>query len=189
MVGAKLAGGMAATGDTAARALKNNEEIHTIDTDGGIVLDAKIDVLLDTKAKVSSSREVLGVQLVLLNLQAALQDLLGLRATDSAVDGNLFVTTDGEGTNGVAGLGVDGRLASKVLQNLGSTSKTIAGLTNGDVQAELGDLNVPHGVGLRGRGGLKEMSIRMDNTSSSSTITTRKFLLDPGSKYPAFIFN
>jgi len=133
VVGSNLAGGVAAARDTVSGALKDNEEVHTVDTDGGIVLDAKIDVLLDTEAKVSGSREILGVQLVLLNLQASLQNLLGLGATDSAVHGNLLVTTNGEGADSVASLGVDGRLTGQVLEHLGGTGQAIAGLTNGDV--------------------------------------------------------
>ena len=151
VVGAELAGGMATTGDAASGALKDNEEVHTVDTNGGVVLDTKIDVLLDTETKVTGGREVLGEEFVLLNLQASLEDLLGLGATDSAVNGNLFVTADGERTDGITSLGEDGSLTGQVFQDLGSTSKTITGFTDGDVQAELGDLDVSHRVGLGSR--------------------------------------
>lgn len=143
---------MTATRDTASGALKDDEEVHTVNTDGGVVLDTKIDVLLDTETKVTGGREVLGEKLVLLNLQAALKNLHSLGATNSAVNGDLFVTTNRERTNSVAGLGVDGSLTGQVLEDLGSTSKTITGLTNRDVEAELGDLDVPHGVVLLGAG-------------------------------------
>lgn len=151
VVGTELAGSMATTGDAASGALKDNEEVHTVDTNGRIILNAKIDVLLDTETKVAGGREVLGKELVLLDLQASLEDLLSLGATDSAVDGNLFIAADGEGADGVTGLGEDGSLAGQVFQDLGSTGKTIARFTDGDVQAELGDLDVSHRVGLGGR--------------------------------------
>lgn len=47
----------------------DEKEVHTIDTDSGIVLDAQIDVLLDTKPKVSGLREIVSLQLVFLDLQ------------------------------------------------------------------------------------------------------------------------
>merc|ERR1719228_1202799 len=50
-------------------------EVHTIDTDAWIILDAKINVFLDTKSKVSILGEVLPSQFVLLNLQSTLKDL------------------------------------------------------------------------------------------------------------------
>jgi hypothetical protein len=79
-------------------------EVHTVDTNTRVVLDTEIDVLADTEAEVAGLGEVLLSQLVFLDLEATLEDLLGLGATDGNVDGNLFVTTDTEGTDGVAGL-------------------------------------------------------------------------------------
>lgn len=79
-------------------------EVHAVDTDGRVVLDAEIDVLADTEAEVAGLGEVALPQLVLLDLEATLENLLGLGATDGDVDGDLFVTTDTEGTDGVAGL-------------------------------------------------------------------------------------
>jgi hypothetical protein len=52
------------------------------------------------------------------NLESFLQNFLGLGAADSAVDSDLFVTTDAKGPDGVAGLGEDGRLAGQLLQHL-----------------------------------------------------------------------
>jgi hypothetical protein len=79
-------------------------EVHTVDTDTRVVLDTEVDVLADTEAEVAGLGEVLLSQLVFLDLEATLEDLLGLGATDGNVDGNLFVTTDTEGTDSVASL-------------------------------------------------------------------------------------
>ena len=79
-------------------------EVHAIDTDRRVVLDAQVDVLGDTEAEVASLGEVALSQLVLLNLETTLKNFLGLRATDGDVNGNLFVTTDTEGTDSVSGL-------------------------------------------------------------------------------------
>lgn len=79
-------------------------EVHAVDTNTGVVLDTQVNVLADTETEVAGLGEVLLPQLVLLDLEATLEDLLSLGTTDSNVDGNLFVTTDTEGTDGVTGL-------------------------------------------------------------------------------------
>lgn len=61
-------------------------------------------MLADTETEVTGLGEVLLSQLVLLDLEATLEDLLSLGTTDGNVDGDLFVTTDTEGTDGVTGL-------------------------------------------------------------------------------------
>ena len=79
-------------------------EVHTVDTNTGVVLDTQVNVLADTETEVTGLGEVALSQLVLLDLEATLENLLGLGATDGNVDGDLFVTTDTEGTDGVTGL-------------------------------------------------------------------------------------
>lgn len=79
-------------------------EVHAVDTNARVVLDAEIDVLADTETEVAGLGEVALPQLVLLDLEATLENLLGLGATDGDVNGDLFVTADTEGTDGVAGL-------------------------------------------------------------------------------------
>jgi hypothetical protein len=69
----------ATTGDALTRAGHAAVEVHAVDTDGGIVLDTEIDVLADTEAEVASLREVALAELVLLDLQATLENFLGLR--------------------------------------------------------------------------------------------------------------
>jgi hypothetical protein len=59
-------------------------------------------VFADTKAKVARRREVALLQLVFLDLEASLQDFLGLGAADGDMDGDLLVTADTEGSDGVA---------------------------------------------------------------------------------------
>lgn len=94
----------ATAGDALTGAGHAAVEVHAVDTDGGVVLDTEIDVLGDTEAEVASLREVALAELILLDLEATLENLLGLGATDGDVDGDLFVTTDTEGTDGVTGL-------------------------------------------------------------------------------------
>lgn len=150
VVDANLANSTATLSNALSRASQDNEKVHTVDTDAGIVLDAQVNVLLDTETKVSGGAEVGSLQFVFLDLQAALEDFKGLGTTDGAVDGNLFIAADGEGADSVASLAVDGGLASQLLEHLGGTSQTITTLTNTNVDTELLDLDVAHGVAVLG---------------------------------------
>ena len=104
VAGADRALAAAAAGDALTGAGHAAVEVHAVDTNRGVVLDAEIDVLADTEAEVAGLAEVALAELVLLDLEATLENLLGLGATDGDVDRNLFVTTDTEGTDGVTGL-------------------------------------------------------------------------------------
>ena len=79
-------------------------------------------MLLDTEPEVSIFGKVLSPQLILLHLEASLEDLLGLGSPDGAVDGDLLVPPDAERPDGVAGLREDGRLSCQRLQDLGTAS-------------------------------------------------------------------
>lgn len=111
----------------------NNVEVHAEDTDVWVVAGTEIDVLLDTETKVAGLGEVPAAELVLLDLEAALEDLLGLGAADGDVHRDLLVTTDAERADGVARLGCDGCLTGELLEHLGGTSETITRLANRDV--------------------------------------------------------
>ena len=58
----------------------------------------------NTEAEVTGLGEVALPQLVLLDLEATLQNLLSLGSSDGDMDGNLFVTTDTEGSDSVPSL-------------------------------------------------------------------------------------
>lgn len=131
-----------AAGDTRTRAGHAHEEVHTENTDTGVVLDAEIDVLSDTEAEVAGLGEVAAAELVLLHLETTLNDLLGLGTTDGDVARDLFVTADTEPTQGVAGLAGDRGLTGKLFQHLGRTSQTIARLADRDVDDELVNLEL-----------------------------------------------
>lgn len=91
-----------------------------------------------------------------------------LGATDGDVDGDLLVTADTEGTDGVASLAcwyscqihrsslhlvlsesqrtVDGGLTGQLLEHLGGTGEPVTRLADGNVKNQLLDLELPHGV-------------------------------------------
>lgn len=141
-------GGLAAlaTSDASTRTSHDAVEVHSVNTNTRVVLDSEIDVLGDTETEVAGLGEVPLAKLVLLDLESTLKNLLGLGATDGDVDGNLFVPSDTEGTDGVAGLGVDGSLTRELLQHLGGTGKPVTRLSDANVENELLDLELPHGV-------------------------------------------
>ena len=102
--GANLGLATATLGDALTTATHADVEVHSVNSDSWVVLDAEIDVLGDSETEVTGLREVALAELVLLNLQATLEDLLGLWATDGDMDRDLLVTADTEGTDSVAGL-------------------------------------------------------------------------------------
>lgn len=57
-----------------------------------VVLDTQVDVLADTETEVARLAEVALAEFVFLDLQAALENFLGLRAPDGDVDGNPDMT-------------------------------------------------------------------------------------------------
>ena len=61
---------LSAMRDSKARAPKDNVEVHAINANARVVLDAQVDMLLDTKTKVTRCREVFFSQLVLFYLWA-----------------------------------------------------------------------------------------------------------------------
>lgn len=78
MAGTDAGLGSAAAGDALTRSGHTAVKVHAVDTDRGVVLDTKIDVLADTEAEVASLGEVTLAELVLLDLETTLKNLLGL---------------------------------------------------------------------------------------------------------------
>merc|ERR1719500_2461160 len=118
--------------DVLAGTAEHNIEVHTVDTNAGIVLDSQVNVLLDSKSKVSFGGEVLLPELVLLDFESSLQDLLSLGSPDSAVDGDLLIPSDAEGADSVPSLGEHGSLPSKRFQHLSSASESVTRLSHTD---------------------------------------------------------
>jgi len=147
VIGANL--GLAATsfGNAFTRACHAAVEVHSVDTNTRVVLDTEINVFADTEAKVASCGEVTLPQLVLLDLEATLENFLSLGATDSNMDGDLLVATDPEGADGVSCLAVDGGLTAQLLKHFGSTRQSITRLADRDVEDNFLDAELSHGVG------------------------------------------
>ena len=68
------------------------------------------------------------------------------------LDALLLVSPDAESTDSVSGLAVDGSLTAQLFKHLCRTGETITRLADGDVEDELLDAELPHGVGGLGVG-------------------------------------
>ena len=66
---ADAAGLPAAVAHVHALAAEHDVEVHAVDTDGGVVLDAEIDVFGDSEAEVAVLGEVVAAELVLADLE------------------------------------------------------------------------------------------------------------------------
>ncbi|GMR32326.1 hypothetical protein PMAYCL1PPCAC_02521, partial [Pristionchus mayeri] len=144
--GSDTSGCSSALSHTASGTVKNDVEVHSINSNRGISLDSKIDVLLDSESEVSVVGEVLAVKLVFLHLEPLVDDLLGLGSTDSAVNGDFFVSANSEGTDSVTGLGEHGGLPGELLEHLSGTGKSVSRLSDADVEAEFRNLQLAHRI-------------------------------------------
>merc|ERR1712008_573209 len=72
-------------GNVHAGPAEDDKEVHAVDANAWVVLDSQVNVLLDAEAEVAVVGEVLLPQLVLLHIEAPLENLLGLGAPDGAV--------------------------------------------------------------------------------------------------------
>lgn len=89
------------SGDAVSRAGQHHVKVHAEDAHMRVVLDAQIDVLLDTKAKVATEAEVPSLELVFLHLQALIQDFQSLGTANGSMDSDLLITADTKRTHGV----------------------------------------------------------------------------------------
>lgn len=137
-----------ALGDATAGAGQGDVHVQAENACLGVVWDAQVDMLIDTEAEVAGVGEVAGLELVLLDLEAALQDVQSLVARHGHVARDLLVTADTESTDGVSASSEDGLLLSELLQHAASVRKAISGLSDGAVQGQGLNLDLPHGVGL-----------------------------------------
>jgi len=110
VVGSNRAFPFAALIDVVPGACQDHVKVQTVNTDAGIVFDAQIDVLLETEAKRAHVGETVFPQLVLNDLESLFEDLFGLGSSDRAMTGDLLITTDAEGTDGVTRLREHGSL-------------------------------------------------------------------------------
>jgi len=69
-------------------------EVHAVNADSRVVLDAQIDMLADAEAKVAGFGEVAGAEFVFFDFEATLENFLGLGTADSDMDGDFLIAAN-----------------------------------------------------------------------------------------------
>lgn len=139
-------------GNTVSWAAEDDEEVHTEDTDGWVILDAEIDVLSDTEAEVAVLGEAALWELVGLDTEGTLDDIDGLLATDGNLGRDVLTTADTEATDGQTRLAVGWLLVSELGKDLGNLGELIAFATDAALDDELFDTDLTHWVFLLSHG-------------------------------------
>lgn len=103
--------------DSASGSLEDDVEVHSEDTGEGVILDAEINMLLDSESETSGIAEVFLLQFSVLNLQASLQDLVGLISSHCHVHCDFFISFNAEASDCEASTGWDWLLAGEILQD------------------------------------------------------------------------
>jgi len=134
--------------DAEPRAGEDNIEIHSVNSDCGVVLQIEIDVLVNTESEVAGLGEVARLELVFLDGETLGEDSFSTFTTDSDMAGDLLVSSDAERSDSQARHGEDGFLLSQLLQHFGCSGETITTLTNADIHDQLLDLDFSHDVRL-----------------------------------------
>merc|ERR1712180_365101 len=132
--------------DVVPRSCKHNIEIHSIDTNTRIVLYPEINMLSNSESEIPCFRKIAPTQFVLLHLETLLQDFFCFGSSNSAMDGNLLITTDTKGSNGVAGFGEDWCLTGQSFQYFSSTNQPVTTLSNADVDTQFLNTDLLHWV-------------------------------------------
>lgn len=139
-------------GDTVAWAAEDDEEVHTEDTDGWVVLDTEIDVFSDTEAEVAVLGEAALWELIGLDTEGALDDIDGLLTTDGDLGRDVLTTADAEATDSQTRLTIGWLLISELGKDLGNLGELIAFTTDAALDDELLDTDLTHWVFLLSHG-------------------------------------
>lgn len=81
-------------GNSVARSLEDNEEVHAEDTGIRVVLHSEIDVLLNTESEAATIRECLLGKFEFLDLESSLQNFLSSVTSESDVGSNFVTSSD-----------------------------------------------------------------------------------------------
>ena len=138
-----------AAGNAVAGTLEDDIDVHTMDTNIPVVLEAKIDVLFDTETEVAGAGEATLVNFVIVDLESLVEDLEGLRAADGHVGGDLVVTADAELGDGTMGAGKHGLLTCELLDDTRGTSDLVTDGARVGVDANLRNTDLAELVLLR----------------------------------------
>jgi len=146
VVGTNSASSLSSSGNSLTGTAHDAIKVHSVNSDTRIVLDSQVDVFRNTESKVSTLREVSLAKFVFLDFQTTFDDFFGFGSANGDVNSNLFVTTDTESSDGVTGFAVDWSLTGKLFEHFGCTGESVTRFADTDVQDELVDSQLPHGI-------------------------------------------
>ena len=89
--------------DSLASPSQYNIEVHSKYPSIRIILDAQVNMFINSKAKVTSVAEVLLLQFIFLHLQPLFQYFQCFVSSDSHMAGHLLIPFDSKGPNGESG--------------------------------------------------------------------------------------
>merc|ERR1711998_444699 len=129
-------------------AAQHNVEVHTVNAGVGVVLEPKINMLIDAISKVASLTEVTLANLVVCDLETTVDQIHGLLAPDGDVCGDLLVTTDAEGTHGVTCFVLDWGLVAQLVEHTDCLGQSVSSLADCNVDDHFVDLDLAHDIVL-----------------------------------------
>ncbi len=150
LVAANLGLRSAAHSDSLSWSGQDNIKVHSENTGVWVVLHAQVNMFCYTEPEVAGVTKVASLQLVLLDLEAFLEDVLGLLASDGHVTGDFVISADSERSDGVSGFRGQWGLAGQVLKDFARLGDLVSGFSHGDIEDKFLDLYVAHRVFLGG---------------------------------------
>merc|ERR1719453_91398 len=147
-------------GDAETGAAQDDIDAHTVDTNGGVVFQAHIDVFVNAEAEVTGSREVSFLEFELFHLQTLVEDFFSFLATSSDTASDGFVSSDAKSTDSQTSFGIFGFLAGQFSQYFGGTGEPITRFSNRDVHHQFGDLDLFHCLRLAFSHGLNKIKLK-----------------------------
>ena len=117
-------------GNSSSLSFKDYVEVHTEDTSEWVILHTQVDVLLNTKSKASSIREILLLEFSILNFQTSFQDFIGFITSDTDMDSDLLVSLNAETSDGESSSWWNWLLPSKIFQDFAGWIKNFVPLVS-----------------------------------------------------------
>ena len=103
MLGSDSALASSAQTYSASWALQDHVEIHAENTSEGVILDAQINVLLDSKSEASGVREVSFSQFSVLYFKSSFKDFVGFLTSHGYMGSDFFIPLNSEASDSVSG--------------------------------------------------------------------------------------
>ena len=108
--------------DSAACSFEDDVEVHAENTGEWIILDAQIDVFLNTETEASSIWEVDFSELSVFDFESSFENFVSFVASDGNVSSHLLISFNTETSDGESGSWWYGFLSGQIFQHFGGYS-------------------------------------------------------------------